>query len=99
MLDKLRVEERESGKLVLVEVHHEELVRRGEVGALGGELLVEVAHVLAVALETRAEDGEDYSHTDVHHHQLERNWSGLRKGRFIFVNQLSLVYARTKDYR
>ena len=50
MLDVLRVEEGESGELVLVEVHHEELVGGGEVGLLGGELLVEVAHVLTMAL-------------------------------------------------
>ena len=50
MLHILRVEEGEAGELVLVEVHHEEFVGGGEVGLLGGELLVEVAHVLAMAL-------------------------------------------------
>ena len=51
MLHKLRVEEGESGKLVLVEVHHEELVRGREVRLLGGELAVKVGDVLAVALQ------------------------------------------------
>lgn len=50
MLDVLRVQEGEPGELVLVEVHHKELVGGGEVRLLGGELLVEVADVLAVAL-------------------------------------------------
>ena len=51
MLHKLRVEEGEPGKLVLVEVHHEELVRGREVRLLGGELAVKVGDVLAVALK------------------------------------------------
>ena len=51
MLHKLGIEERESGELVLVQVHHEELVRGREVRLLRGELTVEVAHVLAMALE------------------------------------------------
>ena len=51
VLHKLRVEEGESGKLVLVEVHHEELVRGREVRLLGGELAVKVGDVLAVALQ------------------------------------------------
>ena len=50
MLHELRVEEGEPCELVLVEVHHEEFVGGREVGLLGGELLVEVAHVLAMAL-------------------------------------------------
>ncbi len=56
MLHVLRVEEGESRELVLVQVHHEELVGGREVGALRGELLVEVAHVLAVALEMEEEE-------------------------------------------
>ena len=51
VLHKLRVEEGESCELVLVQVHHEELVRRGQLSLLGGELAVEVAHVLAVPLK------------------------------------------------
>ena len=51
VLHKLRVEEGESGELVLVEVHHEELVRGREVRLLGGELAVKVGDVLAVALQ------------------------------------------------
>jgi len=50
MLNELWVEEGESGELVLVEVHHEELVGGGELGALAGELPVEVGDILAVAL-------------------------------------------------
>ena len=50
MLNELWVEEGESGELVLVEVHHEELVGGGELGALAGELPVEVGDVLPVAL-------------------------------------------------
>ncbi len=56
VLHVLRVEEGESRELVLVQVHHEELVGGREVGALRGELLVEVAHVLAVALEMEEEE-------------------------------------------
>ena len=51
VLHKLRVEEGEPGKLVLVEVHHEELVGGREVRLLGGELAVKVGDVLAVALQ------------------------------------------------
>jgi len=53
MLNELWVEEGESGELVLVEVHHEELVGGGELGALAGELPVEVGDVLPVALACR----------------------------------------------
>ena len=51
MLDELWVEEGEAGELVLVEVHHEELVGGREVRLLGGELAVKVGDVLAVALQ------------------------------------------------
>ena len=51
MLDKLGVEEREAGELVLVEVHHEQLVGGGEVHSLAGELTVKVGHVLAMSLQ------------------------------------------------
>lgn len=50
MLDILGVEVREAGELCLVEVHEEQLVGGSEVGAFGGELLVEVAHVLTMSL-------------------------------------------------
>lgn len=57
VLHELRVEEGESGELVLVEVHHEEFVRRGQVGLLGGELSIEVAHVLAMTLWSKNGNG------------------------------------------
>ena len=50
MLYELRVEEGEAGELVLVEVHHEELVRGRELHPLARELPVKVGHVLAVTL-------------------------------------------------
>ncbi len=51
MLNKLWVEKRESGKLVLVQVHHEHLVRGGQVGLLRRELPVKVADIFAVTLK------------------------------------------------
>ena len=51
MLDKLRVQEGEASKLILVEIHHEQLVGGGQVHALAGELPVEVGNILPVALE------------------------------------------------
>lgn len=53
MLDEFGIEERETKKLVLIQIHHEELVGRGQVQLLGRELLVEVADVLAVFLLAR----------------------------------------------
>ena len=38
MLNEFRVEVAEPGELVLVQVHHEKLVRGGEVRGLGGKL-------------------------------------------------------------
>lgn len=51
MLDKFWIEERESAEFVLIKVHHEEFVRGSEIRLLGGELPVEVPHVLAMTLE------------------------------------------------
>lgn len=48
MLHELRIEEREPSELVLVQIHHEELVRRSEIGLLGSELFIKVAHILAM---------------------------------------------------
>ena len=42
MLDELRVEEGEAGELVLVEVHHEQLVRGRQGGGLLREARVKV---------------------------------------------------------
>ena len=50
VLDKLRVEEGEAGELLLVQVHHEELVGGGQLGRLVCELAVEVGHVSAAPL-------------------------------------------------
>jgi hypothetical protein len=51
VLHKLWIEKGEAGELVLIEIHHEELVGRSQVRFLRGELLVKVAHVLPMALE------------------------------------------------
>ena len=51
MLDKLWVEEGEASKLILVEVHHEQLVGGGEVCTLTGELSVKIGHILPVFLK------------------------------------------------
>lgn len=52
MLDEFGIEEGESEKLVLIQVHHEELVGGRQVEFLGRELLVEVADVFAMFLLT-----------------------------------------------
>lgn len=57
VLYKLRVEEGESGELVLVQIHHEELVRGSEIRLLRGELPVKVGHVLPMALRRSKDDG------------------------------------------
>ena len=51
MLHIFGVKEGESRELVLIQVHHEQLVRGRQVRLLGGKLPVEIAHVFAVALE------------------------------------------------
>jgi len=48
MLDELWVEEGKASKLILVKVHHEQLVGGCELRALTGELPVKVGHVLPV---------------------------------------------------
>ena len=53
VLHKFWIEEGESGKLVLVEVHHEELVGGRQLRLLGGELAVKVGDVFPVALQER----------------------------------------------
>ncbi len=50
MLDKFWVEKRESGKLILIQVHHENLVSGSQIRSLRRELTIEVAHVFSVAL-------------------------------------------------
>ena len=51
MLDELGVEKGEASELVLVEVHHEQLVGGGEVCALTGELPVKIGNILPVLLK------------------------------------------------
>jgi len=51
MLDELRVKEGKSSKLILVKVHHEQLVGGGELCALACELPVKVGHILPVLLQ------------------------------------------------
>ena len=51
MLDKLRIKEGESEKLVLIQVHHEQLVGGRQVQFLRGELLVKVADIFPVFLQ------------------------------------------------
>jgi len=48
MLDELWVEEGEPGKLILVKVHHEELVRGCQLRALAGKLSVKVRDVFSM---------------------------------------------------
>jgi len=42
MLNELWVEEREACKLILVEVHHEQLVGGGQVSAFTGKLPIKI---------------------------------------------------------
>ena len=51
VLNKFRIEERESSELILVQVHHEQLVRGSDAGVLLREALVEVGHVSGVFLK------------------------------------------------
>ena len=51
MLNKLRVEEGKASELILIQVHHEQLVGGGQVCALASELPVKVRDILPVFLE------------------------------------------------
>ena len=53
MLDKLRVEERKSGKLILIQIHHEEFVSGCQLNPFTGKLAVEVRNIFPVALEVK----------------------------------------------
>jgi len=53
MLDELWVEEGEPGKLILVKVHHEELVRGCQLRALTCELSVKIGHIFPVTLTSK----------------------------------------------
>jgi len=50
MLNKLWVEEGEACKLILVEVHHEQLVGGGQVSTLTGELPIKIRDIFTVSL-------------------------------------------------
>ena len=52
VLDELGIEEGESEKLVLIQVHHEQLIGWRQVQLLVRELLVEIADVFAVLLQS-----------------------------------------------
>ena len=54
MLNKLWVKEGEAGELVLVEVHHEQLVRGRQGGGLLREARVKVRHVLVMSLRIKS---------------------------------------------
>lgn len=54
VLHELGIEEGESEKLVLIQVHHEQLVGGRQVQLFARELLVEVAHVFAVFLRPQS---------------------------------------------
>jgi len=51
VLYKLRVKEGKTSKLILVKVHHEQLIGGGELCALACELPVKVGHILPVLLQ------------------------------------------------
>jgi len=53
MLDELGVQVGETHELGLVQIHHEQLVCWCQVCLLGSELLVKVAHVLAMFLKKK----------------------------------------------
>ena len=51
MLNEFRIEKGESGKLVLVQVHHEDLVSRSQVRLFRGKLPIKIADIFAVTLK------------------------------------------------
>lgn len=53
VLHEFRIEKRETHKLRLIQVHHEQLVRGSQIRLLRGELFIEVAYVLAVFLRNQ----------------------------------------------
>lgn len=62
VLDEFGIEEGESEELVLIQVHHEQLVGGRQVQLLGRELLVKVADVFAVFLLTPDPDRASTQH-------------------------------------
>lgn len=51
MLHKLWIEERETHELRLIQIHHKEFVRRGQVRFFRGELFVKIAYIFRVFLK------------------------------------------------
>lgn len=51
MLHKFRIEIRETHKFRLVQIHHEQLIRGGQICLLRGKLLVEITHILTMLLQ------------------------------------------------
>ena len=64
MLDKLRIEERKSGKLILIQIHHEEFVSGSQLNSFTRELPVEVGNIFSVALEEKKLGHDWPSHQD-----------------------------------
>lgn len=58
MLHKFRIKERKSEKLVLIQIHHEQLVSRRQIQLVGRELLVEVADIFTMFLYAPKSDGK-----------------------------------------
>jgi len=58
VLHEFRIEERESHKLVLIQIHHEQLVSRRQIQLVGRELLVEVADIFTMFLYSRKSERE-----------------------------------------
>jgi hypothetical protein len=50
MLNELRVEEGETGKFILVQVHHEELVSGSQLSPLACKLAIKIGHILPMPL-------------------------------------------------
>ncbi len=74
MLDEFGIEEGESEELVLIQIHHEELVGGRQVQLLGRELLVKVADVFAVFLLTPDPTGHQNSSGSSQHNPGESGY-------------------------
>lgn len=60
VLHKLRIEKRESHEFCLVQIHHEQFIRRCQVCLLRGELLIEVTHILTMLLKHTTNNRHKY---------------------------------------
>ena len=58
MLHKFRIKERESEEIVLIQIHHEQLVSRRQIQLVARELLVEVADIFTMFLYARKSQKE-----------------------------------------